>query len=108
MSATSRLTPVASDGPNIKLAPRPLEHDLMNHDTEPPVNSGVRLQFASGKGRGQYQTFMFWLLRGVAACNVMALLAVCAFLLQNGLPALSALSPRPRCCCAVCCLAWPC
>ena len=89
MSATSRLTPVASDGPNIKLAPRPLEQDLMNHDADPPVNSGVRLQFASGKGRGQYQTFMFWLLRGVAACNVMALLAVCAFLLQNGLPAMS-------------------
>ena len=89
MSATSRLTPVASDGPNIKLAPRPLEQDLMNHDAEPPVNSSVRLQFASGKGRGHYQTFMFWLLRGVAACNVMALLAVCAFLLQNGLPAMS-------------------
>jgi phosphate transport system permease protein len=32
---------------------------------------------------------MFWLLRAVAACNVLALLGVCAFLLRNGLPALS-------------------
>lgn len=32
---------------------------------------------------------MFWLLRAIAACNVLALLAVCAFLPQNGLPALS-------------------
>ena len=89
MSATTRLTPVTSDGPSIKLAPRPLEEDLMNHEAEQPVHDGVRLQFTSGKGRGQYQTFMFWLLRGVAACNVLALLAVCAFLFQNGLPALS-------------------
>ena len=90
MSATSRLTPVPSAGPSIKLTPRPLEADLKHHDAEePPREEGVRLQFASGKGRGQYQTFMFWLLRAIAACNVLALLAVCAFLLQNGLPALS-------------------
>lgn len=87
MSATSRLTPVPSTGPSIKLTPRPLEADLKHHDAdEPPREEGARLQFASGKGRGQYQTFMFWLLRAIAACNVLALLAVCAFLLQNGLP----------------------
>lgn len=90
MSATSRLTPVPSAGPSIKLTPRPLEADLKHHGAdEPPSEEGARLQFASGKGRGQYQTFMFWLLRGIAACNVLALLSVCAFLLQNGLPALS-------------------
>ena len=90
MSATSRLTPVPSAGPSIKLTPRPLEADLKDHDAdEPQRDEGARLQFASGKGRGQYQTFMFWLLRAIAACNVLALLAVCAFLLQNGLPALS-------------------
>ena len=70
MSATSRLTPVATEGPNIKLAPRPLEQDLLNHDAAPSVTEGVRMQFASGRGRTQYQTFMFWLLRAVAACNV--------------------------------------
>lgn len=32
---------------------------------------------------------MFWLLRAIAAVNVLALLGVCAFLLCNGLPALS-------------------
>lgn len=32
---------------------------------------------------------MFWLLRALAAVNVLALLGVCAFLLCNGLPALS-------------------
>lgn len=41
---------------------------------------------------------MFWLLRLVAACNVLVLVAVCAFLLHNGLPALSweFLSQPPR------------
>ena len=70
MSATSRLTSVPSTGPSIKLTPRPLEADLKHHDAdEPPREEGARLQFASGKGRGQYQTFMFWLLRAIAACK---------------------------------------
>lgn len=43
----------------------------------------------SSRGRRVQQTVMFWALRGIAACNVLALLGVCAFLLHNGLPALS-------------------
>lgn len=53
-----------------------------------PPPSGLRLP-ASGRRRARRQTVMFWLLRAVAACNVLALLGVCAFLLRNGLPALS-------------------
>ena len=50
MSATSRLTPVATEGPNIKLAPRPLEQDLLNHDAAPSVTEGVRMQFCQRQG----------------------------------------------------------
>ena len=53
-----------------------------------PPSSALRLP-ASGRRRARRQTLMFWLLRAVAACNVLALLGVCAFLLRNGLPALS-------------------
>ena len=35
------------------------------------------------------QTLMFWLLRGTAAVNVLALTGICLFLLVQGLPALS-------------------
>ncbi len=45
--------------------------------------------FTSSKGRGLQQAVMFVALRVIAACNVLALLGVCAFLLHNGLPALS-------------------
>lgn len=43
----------------------------------------------SSRGRLAQQTVMFWALRLIAAGNVLALLGVCAFLLHNGLPALS-------------------
>lgn len=43
----------------------------------------------SSRGRLVQQTVMFWALRSIAAGNVLALLGVCAFLLHNGLPALS-------------------
>lgn len=89
MSATSRLTPVTSGATGIKLTPRPLKDDLDHHEAETPPERSTPLRFASGKQRGRRQTFMFWMLRCVAACNVLALLAVCAFLLQNGLPAIS-------------------
>jgi len=89
MSATSRLTPVSSGATDIKLTPRPLQEDLDHHEAETPPTNGAPLKFVSGRKRGRRQTLMFWVLRGVAACNVLALLAVCAFLLQNGLPAIS-------------------
>ena len=52
----------------------------------------------SGKARGRAQNIMFIFLRGVAACNVLALVAVCGFLLYHGLPALSweFISQSPR------------
>lgn len=48
--------------------------------------------------RYRWQNFMFVLLRGAAAINILALVGVCAFLLWNGAPALSweFLSQPPR------------
>lgn len=89
MSATSRLTEASSGATGIKLTPRPLQEDLDLHEAAPMPASAVPMHFVSGKQRGHRQVLMFWLLRCVAACNVLALLAVCAFLLQNGLPAIS-------------------
>ena len=43
----------------------------------------------SSRSRLRRQAAMFWLLRGIAAVNVLALVGVCAFLLWHGLPALS-------------------
>ncbi len=64
-----------------------------------PLNTAQkRFTPTSGKARGRAQNIMFFCLRGVAACNVLALVAVCAFLFYNGLPALSweFISQAPR------------
>ena len=44
---------------------------------------------SSSRSRLCRQAAMFWLLRCIAAVNVLALVGVCAFLLWHGLPALS-------------------
>lgn len=64
-----------------------------------PLNTPQkRFTPTSGKARGRAQNIMFIFLQGVAACNVLALVAVCGFLLYHGLPALSweFISQSPR------------
>ena len=67
------------------------------HDSQPGASTRVTLP-SSGRARGRAQNVMFFFLRGVAACNVLALMGVCGFLFYNGLPALSweFISQSPR------------
>ena len=67
------------------------------HDSQPGASTRVTLP-SSGRARGRAQNVMFCFLRGVAACNVLALMGVCGFLFYNGLPALSweFISQSPR------------
>lgn len=66
--------------------------------TGTPDTTQKRFTPTSGKARGRAQNLMFLFLRGVAACNVLALVTVCGFLLYHGLPALSweFISQTPR------------
>jgi len=67
------------------------------HDSQPGASTRVMLP-SSGRARGRAQNVMFFFLRGVAACNVLALMGVCGFLFYNGLPALNweFISQSPR------------
>ena len=67
------------------------------HDSQHGASTRVALP-SSGRARGRAQNVMFCFLRGVAACNVLALMGVCGFLFYNGLPALNweFISQSPR------------
>jgi phosphate transport system permease protein len=49
----------------------------------------AQLLAADSTGRKRMQVFVFGALRATAACNVLILVGVCAFLLYNGLPAMT-------------------